>query len=391
MQPVIVGIDPGTTSAFAILSFDFKVLAVKSRKDYSLAGIIQEIYKFGNPILVGTDKKETPSFIKEFSKKTGSKIYSPRYDTKKGEKLFIVKQKGFIDLVNNAHETDAMACAIYAYNEYSQLIKKVESFVEKNNKLELKDKLLIKVITEDKSISDAFVELERKPVKKNIETKEFPIFEKKELSKHEKEILLLKDANNKLKENMKALEDENDNLKGKRIDINKQTKKTLSFKENRALELERQNRQLKKEIEKKSSIIKKLDGFIASSSNCVLLKRLNNLGAEEYSAKKDILKLSKGDILLVEDIEIMSNNTLREIKDKVSIIVYAKGNYKSLPGFMLLERKNFNLLETKYFCLAEKDIFENELKKINKISKKDSEYLKNMIDEYKRERELDKP
>jgi predicted RNase H-like nuclease (RuvC/YqgF family) len=386
MHPVIVGIDPGTTSAFAVLSFDFKVIAVKSKKEYSLAGIIQDIYKFGNPILVGTDKKEIPSFIKEFSQKTGAKIYSPKYDTKKGEKLFIVKEKRFIDLVKNTHETDALASAIYAYNEYLQLIKKVNAFVEKNNKEELKDKLLIKVITEGKNIFDAVSELEKKPEKKITEVKEYPIIEKKELSKEQKELVLLKELTEKLREEIKSLEKENYLLKDKKIDISKQTRNMLSFKENKALQLEKQNKLLKKELELKESIIKKLDFFISKSTNSVLMKRMKNLGIEEYENKKNILNLEEGDILLVDDTRIISDNVIKDIMKKIRIVVYEKG--KPLEDFIMIERDSLRLLETKYFALAEKTNFGKALESKITSVKKNTNYIKIIVDEYKREREL---
>jgi predicted RNase H-like nuclease (RuvC/YqgF family) len=386
MHPVIVGIDPGTTSAFAILGFDFKVIAIKSKKEYSLAGIIEDIYKFGNPIIVGTDKKDIPSFIKEFSQKTGAKIYSPKYDTKKGEKLFVVKEKRFIDLVKNTHETDALASAIYAYNEYLQLIKKVNAFVEKNNKEELKDKLLIKVITENKNIFDAVSELERIPVKKIVEVKEYPLFEKKELSKEQKEITMLKELTEKLREEIISLEKENFLLKDKKIDITKKTKNMLSFKENKALQLEKQNKLLRKELELKESIIKKLNFFISKSTNSVLMKRLKNLGIEEYENKKNILNLEKEDILLVDDTSIISENVIRDIKKKIRIIVYEKA--KPIDGFIMIEKDSLRLFETKYFALAEKTSFNKTLELKIASAKKNVNYLKSIIEDYKREREL---
>jgi predicted RNase H-like nuclease (RuvC/YqgF family) len=385
MHPVIVGIDPGTTSAFAVLSFDFKVIAIKSKKEYSLGGIIQDIYRYGNPILVGTDKKEIPSFIKEFSQKTGAKIYSPKYDTKKGEKLFIVKEKRFIDLVKNTHETDALASAIYAYNEYLQLIKKVNSFVEKNNKEELKDKLLIKVITENKNIIEAVTELETIPVKKLAKVIEYPHTEKKEPTHEEKEITWLREFTQKLKDEIRDLKEENDFLKQKKIDITKVTRKTLSFKENRALSLEKENRNLKKEIEQKNNIIKKLDSFISECKNNVLLKKLKNLGSEEYTAKKDLLKISKEDNLLVEDISIMSENVLCDLKENVKVIIYVKGLNKEVSqNFVLFEKNKFDLFETKHFALVNKDKFEKEVEKANK--KKEPFSIKEILEEYKRER-----
>ncbi len=385
MHPVIVGIDPGTTSAFAVLSFDFKVIGIKSKKDYSLAGLISDIYKLGNPILVGTDKKEVPSFIKEFSQKTGAKIYSPKYDTKKGEKNFIVKIKGFSRTVKNAHETDALASAIYAYNEYFTLIKKIKGYVEKNNKKDIEDKILMKVITEDKNIIEAVSDIEKKPVGKIKEVIKPSISKQKELSKEQKEIMLLKDVIRNLEAELNKVKDENIQLKQKKVDIGKETKKLISFKENRALVLEKGNKLLENEIIARDNIIKKLDLFIAKSKNSILIKRLKNLGSEDYNKRKNVLNIEKDDILYVEDLSVISDNVIEDINEKVKVIIYRKGTNKKLDElFLLIQRKPFDLFETKYFSLCRKKVFEKEIENAAAAKKKIS--IKDILEEYKKER-----
>ncbi len=388
MQPIIVGIDPGTTSAFAVLSFDFEVLKIKSKKEYSLAGLISDIYKEGNPILVGTDKKEIPSFIKEFSQKTGAKIYFPRYDTKKGEKLHIVKEKGFSELVKNTHETDALASAIFAYNEYLPLIKKIKNFVKENNKQDIQDKLIVTVLCREISIAKAVSEIEKKPVKKIIEEKRIVMLPKeKVLTTEEKEILLLRTNIENLKNSLRLLKQENLLLKQKKIDINKETKNLISFKESRAIFLEKENKKLKEEISKKEKIIRRLDEFIAKSRNSILIKKLKNLGIEEYKKRQNILRIEKEDVLLVDDLSIISNAICNKLKEYVKVIIYEKGNEKTeLNEFVLIKKSNFNLVETKYFCLAEKNQFEKVLNETLKSRKKDMGFIKDILEEYKRER-----
>jgi len=385
MHPVIVGIDPGTTSAFAVLSFDFKVIGIKSKKDYSLAELISDIYKLGNPILVGTDKKEVPSFIKEFSQKTGAKIYSPKYDTKKGEKNFIVKIKGFSRAVKNAHETDALASAIYAYNEYFSVIKKIKSYVEKNDKKDIEDKILMKVITENKNIIEAVSDIEKKPVGKIKEVIKPSISKQKELSKEQKEIMLLKDVIRNLEAELNKVKNENIQLKQKKVDIGKETRKLISFKENRALVLEKGNKLLENEIIARDNIIKKLDLFISKSKNSILIKRLKNLGSEDYNKRKNVLNIEKDDILYVEDLSVISDNVIEDIKEKVKVIIYRKGTNKKLDElFLLIQIKPFDLFETKYFSLCGKKVFEKETEKVAAAKKKIS--IKDILEEYKKER-----
>ena len=376
MHPIIVGIDPGTTSAFAAISFDFNILKVKSKKEYSLGELISDIYELGNPIIVGTDKKEVPSFIKEFSQKTGARIYSPKYDTKKGEKRALVSTSRFSKIAKNTHETDALASAIYAYNEYKPLIAKINQYVEKNNKQEIFDKILMKVITQELSIVQAVLEIEKKPIKQIQKIKKIHIQKEKILTSEQKDIFLLKKVIEELREERVPKE-----VKQKKIDIDKHMKELVAFKEKRILFLENNNRLLRKEIRAKDKIIKKLDSFIAQTKDSVLIKKIQTLGSEDYNK----CKIATDDILLVDDIRIYSEKVIKEIKDKVKIIIYNQGKAK-LDDFLLIEKKNLPLIETKYFALAPKDRFDTEVEKLKLTTKKDSTYLKGILDDYKRER-----
>ena len=118
MGPIIIGIDPGTTSAFAVLDLERNVLAVKSRRNYSFDGLLKEASSYGIPFIVAGDKKETPGFVKEFSQKTGAIVFAPKYDTKKEEKKYLVKKFDFEKSASNVHETDALASALFAYEEF---------------------------------------------------------------------------------------------------------------------------------------------------------------------------------------------------------------------------------------------------------------------------------
>lgn len=381
MHPVIVGIDPGTTAAFAVLSFDFRLLVVRSKKNYPMSEMISDIYKHGNPVLVGTDKKDLPNFIKEFSQKTGAKPFSPGYDTKKGEKSHLVKIKKFSKYVKNDHETDALASAIYAYNDYLSLIKKINSYTDKNNKNSILDKILIKVIQEEKSISKAVDEIEKKPVEKKVKVRKAKISGKKELSNEEKEILLLKGHVLKLKRQIEKEKEKSQSLEKR--DIDKEVKKIIAFKEKRALELKRENKLLKSEINRKDKLIDKLNRFIVDSRNKVIIKKLDNLSKEELEKKNKVLNIKKEDVLLVKDISISSDNISNNLKDKVNIIFFETGTPND--EFLFI-KKDFELVENKYFALIDKELLDKKIKEALKSKRVDKDYLKNILENYKRER-----
>ncbi len=378
MQPIIIGLDPGTTSAFAALSVDFKILKIKSRKDYPVSEIISDISKIGIPIIVGTDKKDLPGMIKEFSQKTGAKIHLTSYDTKKDEKKSLVKNHGFNDSVNNAHEIDSLAAAIYAYNDIKPLLEKIEKFVISENKLHLIDKVILKVILEEKSIKNSIEELELKPEKKIIPKAKI-IPERIFYEEKEKKIEELNEAVDELESYISELKEENRNLLEKRVDISTETKKIISFKEQRALNLEKHNRKLKKEIAEKEKIIQLLNSFISSSSNKLILKRLNDLTSNEFSEKEKILNLQKGDILYVKDLSKFSRNVIEKIRETSEVVIYENGN--EINGLTCIKNEK-KIEKNRYFALISKEEFEKLLSE----KKKSKTFINDILEDYKKER-----
>jgi uncharacterized protein len=384
MHPVIVGIDPGTTSAFAVLTIDFDLSYVKSKRNYGLAEMISDIFEHGTPILVGTDKKDLPSSIKDFSQKTGTKVHLTAYDTKKPEKKVVVRDAGFLDYAANVHEIDAIASAIYAYNSIRQTLDKIDRFLRKEDRLALRDKVVLKVITEGATLQTALAELEKAPVEKK-EQKLKVHLTAKEPTKEEKEILLLKRTVERFRQETEELERQNELLKNRKIDIGSQTKKIISFKEKRAITLEKENKRLRDELRKREDMIGKLNRFISRSKGMVLLKRVGNLG-EDFKKREKDLAIEKDDMLLVDDISVISDNVMSGLHGKVKMIIYLRGS----PGKIPTVYKEFLFvmavpeLMTNNFALIDQGILEKELAR---QSKKSKAYLDTLLQDYRRERQ----
>ncbi|MDD3407016.1 MAG: DUF460 domain-containing protein, partial [Methanomicrobium sp.] len=64
-RPVIVGIDPGTTFAFAALSLDGELLALKSSRQMSLSDWTEQISSAGKPVLIASDVSKMPSSVEK--------------------------------------------------------------------------------------------------------------------------------------------------------------------------------------------------------------------------------------------------------------------------------------------------------------------------------------
>ncbi len=142
MQPLIIGLDPGTTSAYAILDISGDIIKVRSRRNMKLSVMIKDIIKYGKPLLAGTDKEKIPRTIKKFSLLTGAKIVSPEEDISVTQKKVPIKTK-------NEHETDALSSAYFAYDKYKSKFKRIRNYLIKKDKIELLDDVITLVISEE--------------------------------------------------------------------------------------------------------------------------------------------------------------------------------------------------------------------------------------------------
>src|SRR3989344_5540755 len=121
---LIVGIDPGITTAYAVLDIEGKLVHLNSSKQLDLKLIISQIIGFGKAVLVGTDKAKAPRLVEEFAAKLGAKIIVPEDDLRVDEKKKMTNGFSF----NDEHQGDALASALFAYREAKPLLDKIDSF-----------------------------------------------------------------------------------------------------------------------------------------------------------------------------------------------------------------------------------------------------------------------
>ena len=132
---LIVGIDPGITTAYAVLDIDLNLIGVRSSKQLDLNQLISNISGLGKVILVGTDKAKIPHLVEDFAAKFGANIANPKEDLGVEEKKSIAAN--FI--VENGHQADALASALFAYKSIKSLLDKIDSFVEENKKQNIRN------------------------------------------------------------------------------------------------------------------------------------------------------------------------------------------------------------------------------------------------------------
>ncbi|HET7322700.1 MAG TPA: DUF460 domain-containing protein, partial [Halococcus sp.] len=118
---VLVGIDPGTTTAVAIVGLDGQVLDVLSTRTADTAAVIEWIVERGQPIVVAADVESMPSTVEKIRRSFSAAGWIPERDLPVDEKQHRTREEGY----DNDHERDAMAAALCAFDDYEGQFERI--------------------------------------------------------------------------------------------------------------------------------------------------------------------------------------------------------------------------------------------------------------------------
>jgi uncharacterized protein len=375
---LIVGIDPGMTTAYALLDSSGTFILSRSAKELDLRQLLSEIHGQGKVIAVGTDKAKVPGLVGEFASKTGSKVFNPKEDLRVLEKKEATAQYA----VQDAHEMDALASALFAYHELKPLLLKVDKFCEIENKSYLKEKIIETVIKKGMSIREAAFMLERPiPIKREQEkmVQEATVSQKT----NEKKDALIKDLESQLeivKRHAQELQHKITKIRQPTLIVKRDNTPDMRKKTERIAQL--QALVHKKEQEKAKWVHKaqQLEQFLGKTQHSYVLKKLENLGSEEFR-RKQFLGIQKDDILLVNDPNSMSMATVDEVRKTVSVIVHKmpiSERVRTMLPFIFIDGTKLQIKENENFAIVQK----KELDDLKSARRQ----LRSIVEDYQKER-----
>ncbi|HHE36841.1 MAG TPA: DUF460 domain-containing protein, partial [Candidatus Woesearchaeota archaeon] len=136
MVLLIIGVDPGTTLGYAILNDKGEFISSGSGKNVTMSELINNIIYFGKPLIIGCDKNPAPSFNEKLSAKLGAKLFHPKKDLLVKEKKELITK---YDAKLNAHEQDALASAVLAFEKHKVFLEKINRFLKKQRREDLEE------------------------------------------------------------------------------------------------------------------------------------------------------------------------------------------------------------------------------------------------------------
>ncbi|WP_254807690.1 DUF460 domain-containing protein [Natronosalvus amylolyticus] len=194
---VVVGIDPGTTTAVAIVGLEGDVLDVWSSRMSTTADVIEWIVERGRPIIVAADVTPMPETVEKFRRSFDAAGWTPERDLPIDEKQHRTREFPYED----DHQRDALAAALYAVDDHTdqfeRIARKLPAGIDRGE-------VTARVVTDGETVETVLEDLSEDDEPDEDETEHEP----RELTPEERRI-------RDLERQVERLEDHVDTLEGR--------------------------------------------------------------------------------------------------------------------------------------------------------------------------------
>jgi len=298
---LIVGIDPGTTFAFAALDYEANLIALKSSRQMSVSDWIEEISVTGKPVIIATDKSRMPSTVEKIKRAFSAVPFIPAEEKTQEEKYSVTSGYSYA----NDHERDALYAALEAYKFFKNKFRNIERKIPAGIDLDLVRTGLIRGMTPEQVLGEILPESVVK------ETSEVPEVEAS--SGRDPRITQLEGMVRNLKDYAAELESESAQKDAEIISLEKR----LSSERSERAEVRKRDAEIELRERKIRAFKKKLRS--AERRNKKLLKQIDRL--------KRFADIQTGEFIPFKVISSLTKDSLRSLEDEFGInegdIIYA--------------------------------------------------------------------
>ncbi|MFA4957459.1 MAG: DUF460 domain-containing protein [Candidatus Methanoperedens sp.] len=294
---IIVGIDPGTTTAIAVLTLDGELRMLHSSRTISISQVIEMIAEQGRPLVIASDVFPTPNAVEKIRRAFNAVSSSPFEVLSAQSKIEFATPYGY----SNNHERDAIAAAVSFFrknkNKLEQIRKKIPQGMDTGE--------VIAQVVRGKSMESVICGL-TKP-----ELKEMPTSDVSE--KRDDEALNLKASIRKYEEIISEMKDQKDFFKNE-----------LAIKEDKIRELEelikKQRSEVYKKLKKDKTIqIKDMDIQRFQDKISEKNKRISELNERIHKLKRVRRLEISGRVLPVKIIYSFTKDSILKTQETVGI------------------------------------------------------------------------
>ncbi|AAB91237.1 MULTISPECIES: DUF460 domain-containing protein [Archaeoglobus] len=390
LRYLIVGIDPGATTAIAALDLRGELVDMKSRKGWSPAEVIEFISSLGKPVVVSTDKSSPPEFVSKIRASFNAVLYTPKEDMSVEKKRILTSKYS----TSNDHERDALAAAIDAFNSYKSKLINVEKRLPAGID---SDRIKAEIIrgTPLKEVLSVTRE-ESREEKVQAET-----VSREEILKRDRVIERLKEENRILSRKIKEMKDEIEKLRARVASISREEHEKIR-KDTYVQNLEREIFDLRKKLKEKDEEIEQLKERIALLRKMKMLefqgwkevKVLRKFTKEEIERAEREMGISEGDIILIVDSSGGSASLAEMLcEKKVRAIIY--GSEMSHLAAETFEKYNIprisidevEIMMGDDIAVVNAEEFERVYaEKLEETKRRKIDFLEKLVEDYRRRR-----
>jgi predicted RNase H-like nuclease (RuvC/YqgF family) len=193
---VVVGIDPGTTTAVAVVGIDGSVLDLFSTRTADTAAVVEWIIERGRPIVVAADVTPMPETVEKLRRSFEAAGWEPDSDLPVDEKKHRTREVGY----DNDHERDAAAAALSAFDAHADQFERVAEKLPPQHDL---GPVLARVVADEESVETVLADLADDDEPEEETTEHTP----RELTEEEKRIKRLTARVERLESHVADLKD----------------------------------------------------------------------------------------------------------------------------------------------------------------------------------------
>ncbi|WP_424017388.1 DUF460 domain-containing protein [Halorientalis pallida] len=292
---VIVGIDPGTTTAAAVVDVHGEVLDVFSTRTADTADVIEWIIERGRPIVVAADVEPMPETVEKIRRSFEAAAWVPASDLPVDEKKHRTREEGYDD----DHQRDALAAALSAFDAHEDQFERVAEKVPPQFDL---GEVLARVVAGEESVEAVIDDLERDP-DEDEETTEHTAreltAEEKKIKRLEARVDRLEDHNEDLKDTIARKDDRIEEYEQELSEARREERREA--RERREItRLERENERLERELDEERERVDELENK---------LERLKALWKLDHSNFADVSE-KQADLVPVKVVEEFTKDAL---------------------------------------------------------------------------------
>jgi predicted RNase H-like nuclease (RuvC/YqgF family) len=292
---VIVGIDPGTTTAVAMTDLDGTLLDVLSTRTADTADVIEWIIERGRPVIVAADVTPMPETVEKFRRSFDAAGWTPERDLPVDEKQHRTREDGY----DNDHQRDAMAAAFFAFDshedQFQRIARKVPPGVSRGE-------VTARVVANDESVESVLRDLSDDPEPEEEESEHTVrelSAEEKRIKQLESQVERLQSHTTELNETVETKEERIEELETELSDTRR--KERQNARERRDISrLLRENNRLEDELDDRDDRIEELEGKLA---------RLKKLWKLDHSNFSDVSEKQAG-LVAVKPVAKFTNDAI---------------------------------------------------------------------------------